>query len=923
MDLENQKKTPQIQKAISQWVGIGSLSPDATEQEQRLYKQKIAQLVSRKLMWWGLFTLPILLLTFWIGTKFPENKPMNHQKEGTKASEKKIKFWSCSMHPQIQQPGEGKCPLCFMDLIPVYEGGGDENEEGAVLFLSERAQKLAEVKTEPVLYRKLIHSISMVGKVDYDETRVANISLWTPGRSRLEKMFVSFTGAWVKKGDPLLEVYSPDLIGAQGEYLSAYNSWKNAQEENSLVSRSFSQNIKAAQRKLLDLGMTKGQIEKLEKENKPDQTTIIYAPVSGTVIDKLVNEGEWHGRGMSIYRIADLSHVWVKLDAYESDMSWIRYAQKVSFATEAYPGKSFQGRIAFIDPFLNEMTRTIKLRVNAPNSKGHLRPGMFVRATLKVNVAEGGKVIDEHLEGKWICPIHPEVIVDEPGECNSYLGIDSKVLCQRPLVFSQKLNFTEANALRDRVLAIPRSAPLITGKRAVVYVEEEKPIYDDEGKKIGKKLRYEGKEVVLGQRAGDYYIVLSGLEEGERVVTQGAFKIDSALQIVAKPSMMNPIKVESEEEKGKEKSTPNQVAPFAIANSPYHNKMTSVLEAYLSIVKDLSQDNDKNIMVHIGQALKSIEEISLESSPLPPVSRRELQEILANIRENFHQLHKGQNIEQIRQGLDSLSKAISSYLDNFGHGLNGTIYQAYCPMANDSKGGDWWQRSEKIANPYFGEEMLFCGEIKRNHPVLPSQHIGSAVFQTGNYWQATASYHTQSKTILAAYLKMGELMSLDQVEGVQVQRDAILLAIEQIQSEKAISDPKARDTMSRHLGTLKRLLAAMQGNDLKQLRRDYLDISSTLIEYVKDFGHMYPETLKIGYCSMYRNDLGGSWLQTEKRIRNPFFGSEMYRCGSFKKKIPMISSNEVNHSEKESPSKNKSKNDPKNNQHIHKSEQGE
>jgi Cu(I)/Ag(I) efflux system membrane fusion protein len=161
------------------------------------------------------------------------------------------------------------------------------------------------------------------------------------------------------------------------------------------------------------------------------------------------------------------------------------------------------------------------VRVNAPNPGDKLKPGMFVRAAVRSSLAIGGQVMDPSLKGKWICPMHPDVIKDAPGKCP---------ICGMPLVTPESLGYVTAEEKAPPPLVIPSSAPLITGTRAVVYIKvphEENPTF-------------EGREIVLGPRAGDYYIVKSGLKEGEMVVTQGNFKIDSALEIEAKPSMMSP-----------------------------------------------------------------------------------------------------------------------------------------------------------------------------------------------------------------------------------------------------------------------------------------------------------------------------------------------------------------------------------------------
>ena len=246
----------------------------------------------------------------------------------------------------------------------------------------------------------------------------------------------------------------------------------------------------------------------------------LYAPRGGIIVGKLLQQGDYVKTGERIYTIADLSRVWVKLKAYESDLPWLRYGQHVTFVAEAYPGEEFRGRISFVDPILDAMTRTVSVRVNVDNSDMRLKPGMFVRADVRSRLTKGGKVIEPDLAGKMMCPMHPEIVSDKAGQCD---------ICGMDLVSVKELGFVAASE-GTPPLVVPVTAPLVTGKRAVVYVEvpgQEQPTF-------------EGREIHLGPRAGDYYVVLQGLKEGERVVTNGAFKIDSALQIIARPSMMSP-----------------------------------------------------------------------------------------------------------------------------------------------------------------------------------------------------------------------------------------------------------------------------------------------------------------------------------------------------------------------------------------------
>ncbi len=430
------------------------------------------------------------------------------------------KWWTCSMHPQIRQPKPGKCPICFMDLVPISEEIGTAAVTERQISFSPEAVKLMEIQTSPVERKFVEAQIRMVGKIDYDETRVKHITAWVPGR--IDRLYVDFTGTKVLKADHMVYLYSPDLISAQAELLGALEAQRRIKPETSeLVKRSTEATVEAAREKLRLLGLTEQQVEQVEKTGQPTDHITINAPMGGIVIDKHVSEGMYVDTGTKTYTIADLSELWVKLDAYESDMMWVRYGQEVEFTTEAYPGQIFKGKISFISPTLDPQTRTIKLRVNVQNPNEKLKPEMFVHAVVKSKVAKGGLVMEPDMVDKWICPMHPSVIKGTNGKCD---------ICGMNLVTTESLGYVKAELPERAPLVIPASVPLITGKRAVVYVQLPDP----------NRPVFEGREVTLGPRAGDYYLVEQGLNEGDMVVTNGNFKIDSALQIQAKPSMMNP-----------------------------------------------------------------------------------------------------------------------------------------------------------------------------------------------------------------------------------------------------------------------------------------------------------------------------------------------------------------------------------------------
>lgn len=439
------------------------------------------------------------------------------QHEGGASDSDEISFWTCSMHPQIKLPEPGQCPICNMDLIPVQKTTRNSSSDTFQLRLSKTAEKLARVEVAPAVRKMVTKEIQMVGTLDFDETRLTNITAWVPGR--IDRMFVDYTGIRVKKGEHMLEIYSPELLSAQEELIQASKSLGRLRGSGSeLVRKSTEQALRSSREKLQLLGLTEGQVREIEKSGTPGDQVTIYAPAGGVVIERNATEGMYVQTGTKIYAIADLSSLWLHLDAYESDLPWIRYGQKVTFTTGAIPGKTFEGVISFISPVVDIQTRTTRVRVNIDNSSGILKPGLFVNGVVKSEIYGEAKVIDTSLKGKYIGPMHPEIIRDKPGKCP---------ICGMNLVPAEELGYITDDIETPPPLVVPVTAPLLTGKRAVVYVRN-------------KNGAYELRNVLLGPRAENFYIIESGLQEGELVVVNGAFRIDADIQIKGETSMMNP-----------------------------------------------------------------------------------------------------------------------------------------------------------------------------------------------------------------------------------------------------------------------------------------------------------------------------------------------------------------------------------------------
>jgi Cu(I)/Ag(I) efflux system membrane fusion protein len=618
--------------------------------------------------------------------------------------EAKVEVWTCAMHPHIRQPKAGKCPLCGMDLVAATSGElGGEYGGLRELTLSPEAIALAEIEVVPVERRTVSAQIRMVGKIDYDETRIAYITARFPGR--LDRLFVDYTGIPVRKGDHMAVIYSPELLTAQAELVQALRTVKElAGSDLSSIKETALETVEAAREKLRLWGLTTEQIEQIQTRGTPSDHMTIYAPMSGIVIHKNAVEGMYVNTGSRIYTIADLSQVWARLDAYESDIIWLKYGQDVALETESYPGEVFMGKIAFIDPVFDAKTRTVKVRVNLPNPDGRLMPEMFVRAVVRSEVAAGGKVVEPDLIGKWMCPMHPEIVKDDPGTCD---------ICEMPLAKTESLGYVSADAVKGDAapLVIPAFAPLITGERAVVYIQ----VPDKEGV-------FEGREIVLGPRAGDYYIVDEGLDEGELVVVNGNFKIDSALQILAKPSMMSPQGGAPAPGHHHGAAMPSASATRkAEAPEAFLTQLQAMYEAYLKLQDALASDSkDKAV-----QALKGVRKAlaAVQMKLLEGEAHMRWVKHQANLGKTIETMTDAASIEMIRAGFAPMSEELAAVIRAFGVGIEEPIYLLRCPMAFDGRGARWLQKTKDTRNPYFGAAMLQCGKVVETLSASTSEEV--------------------------------------------------------------------------------------------------------------------------------------------------------------------------------------------------------
>ncbi|MDR1524536.1 MAG: efflux RND transporter periplasmic adaptor subunit [Tannerella sp.] len=368
-------------------------------------------------------------------------------------------LWTCSMHPQIRQDKPGKCPLCAMDLVPLKKASsaaGDAFDPDALL-LSDEAAALAGIQTTLVRKGRPVKEIQLYGTIQPNERLVHSQVSHVSGR--IERLLVDFTGESVRSGQVIASIYSPDLQNAQQELLEA----AKLKDTQPVL-------LEAAREKLRRWKLSDGQVSLIEQSGNVSPLMDITANTHGIVIAKNVSQGDYVSQGSVLFSVADLSSVWVMFEAYEADLPYLKTGESITYTVQALPGKTFSGKITFIDPVLNRASRTARVRVETANAGNRLKPEMYAGATVHASAGQG-----------------------------------------------------------ENVITIPGTAVLWTGKRSIVYVKQadsDTPAF---------RLR----EIELGPALGNSYVVLSGLEEGEEIVTGGAFTVDASAQLEGKPSMMN------------------------------------------------------------------------------------------------------------------------------------------------------------------------------------------------------------------------------------------------------------------------------------------------------------------------------------------------------------------------------------------------
>ncbi|MGX5913251.1 efflux RND transporter periplasmic adaptor subunit [Aliidiomarina sp. Khilg15.8] len=556
----------------------------------------------------------------------PHDESHDHSQETvvSESSDEGEQVYTCSMHPDFRStdPNE-RCPICGMELIPVASSSARADDVTGIEF-NERSLALLDVQTHVVQRGSATAQLRLIGALEFDERSLTAISAWMGGR--IEKLHVNYTGAYVEAGDPLVEIYSPDLLVAQQELLQAYS---HAQREAPAFLADTNQNtLRASRERLRLLGLTAEQIDQVIESGEASDRVSIQAPSAGLVVAREVSQGDYVNTGDTILELADQERLWGVFELFERDLDYIEVGQTLEFYLES-SNQRIEGVVDSLSPRINADRRTREVRVALQSGVESLTAGSFIRAQVGINV--------------------------------------------------------------DDVMTIPASAPLLTGSRAVVYVRVS-----------ADSNEFEARTIEIGRRLGDEYEVLSGLEEGDMVVSRGAFRIDSELQLRGQPSMMAPQGgsagghdhgAMSGEQAGE--SEPEG----AVAAAGENLALNQLPESYFAMWEALHTDDLEAWQLAAADFYQAADSIDWPHN---------MHDLHAQLSTGAGHAHHVGSLERARELFRLHSQAMIA-LAEAGY-LQTTAYKMFCPMAFNNEGAFWLQPDSRLLNPFFGASMLRCGE---------------------------------------------------------------------------------------------------------------------------------------------------------------------------------------------------------------------
>ena len=575
-------------------------------------------------------------------------------------------LWTCSMHPQIKMEKPGNCPICGMELIPLETtDDSSENIADDEIVMNEQSYQLANIQTTVVEKSSAKKEIRLLGRVKPDERRLYSQVSHIPGR--IERLYVNFTGEKVYSGQKIVRIYSPELISAQKELFEAIKS-KDI----------YPQLYTASRNKLKLWKLSDKQIAAIEASGVVQEQIDILSDHSGYVMSRNVELGDYIMAGGNLFDIANLSSVWVMFEAYEADIPWIHVNDRVSFNIQAIPGKDFEGKITYVDPFVSSNTRVAKVRVEVNNPSNKLLPEMFASGIIKAKMK----------------------------------GMENTIV-------------------------IPKSAVLWTGKRAVVYVKvpHEKTIsfiyrevtlgqdmgqfyivqegleegetvatngvfrIDASAQLLGQKsmMNPEGGKVSMGHNHG-------GMDMGDDAKADG---VDHSKMDMTDSKMQG--QTSSDHTKMENDSDHTDMNQRITTTDAFKSQLEQVFNAYIKLKDALVGDDNSIASASAKTLLTAMKKVDMKQLT-DHNAHNHWMTISKEISGSASSISELEDIEKQRSHFKHLSAHLSKGVKLFG--VNQKVYEQFCPMADNNKGAYWLSLDEPIKNPYLGAKMLTCGDTK-------------------------------------------------------------------------------------------------------------------------------------------------------------------------------------------------------------------
>lgn len=294
--------------------------------------------------------------------------------------------WTCTMHPSVRVRGPGRCPDCGMELVADSPQAAITPVDRRPVLLDGRRQQLIGVRTARVTRGELIRTLRATGSVGYDETRLADVNLKVEGWVR--EVYGRYVGQRVRRGEPLFSVYSPELDAVLSNLLTALNARK--QGRGTAADPSYADRIVDAPRDRLERwDVSETELRQVERSGVVPRAVVFRSPIDGVIVEKAVIRGSHVQPGQTLYKIADLSVVWLEADFYESDLALLEENLPADISLDAYPGAVFKGRIVSMRPYVSEDTRTVAARIEIADARQRLKPGMWAHVDVSATVGEG------------------------------------------------------------------------------------------------------------------------------------------------------------------------------------------------------------------------------------------------------------------------------------------------------------------------------------------------------------------------------------------------------------------------------------------------------------------------------------------------------------------------------------------------------